>query len=153
MRSAAERDAAPATVEAVFGRLNPNRAKTLQDRRLRYERRARSIRYGSVRSGSFRHLLQVHWRTLSGLRHPLRLGALLAGAAATVAAGAGLGYGGPLLVGFAAAGLVGAFLLVAVVTWVHERFRAGSSTSELPVIAPGRHHRRAPQDSSRPPAP
>ncbi len=80
-----------ATFFSVVGRLDPRRARDLQERREIYERRARSLRYGAVRTGSVRHLAQVAWRTLTELRRPGRLLLFLVTAGSVLIAASGLG--------------------------------------------------------------
>lgn len=77
----------------MVGQLDPRRARDLQERRAIYERRARSLRYGHVRAGSFRHLVQVAWRTVSELRRPGRLLLFLVTIGSILIAASGLGLG------------------------------------------------------------
>jgi hypothetical protein len=132
----------------VFRGLNPERAKDLQDRRVRYERRARSIRYGTVRAGSCKHLLQAGWRAVADLRRPTRLllTAMAVGSAATAASG--LGLPGWAIGIVAAAALPVVLGIVAVGTWIQERRHASRQPGFPPLVSPPeRPARRAPQDS------
>jgi hypothetical protein len=132
----------------VFRGLNPERAKDLQDRRVRYERRARSIRYGTVRAGSWRHLLQAGWRAATDLRRPTRLllTVMAIGSAATAASGLGLPPWGIAIV--AAASLPVVLAIVAIGTWIQERRHANRQPGFPPLVSPPeRPARRAPQDS------
>jgi hypothetical protein len=78
----------------VAGRSDPERAKDLRERRALYERRAQSIRYGTVDPGSRRHLLQVMWRTVTELRRPGKALLLMCAAGAVAVASGGLGATG-----------------------------------------------------------
>jgi hypothetical protein len=132
----------------VFRGLNPDRAKDLRDRRRRYERRSRSIRYGTVQAGSWRHLLQAQWRALAGLRRPggLLLVITAAGAACTATAGLGIVGAGQLVTALVTVPAV--IVLVGLTTWVHERLRAGRHGGGTALVSPpARPARRAPQES------
>lgn len=137
-----------ATVEGVFRGMDPERANDLRDRRARYERRARSIRYGTVRAGSVRHLAQAMWRSLADLRRPTRLVAVAVAVGAICVACAGFGVPSARLVFAAVAALpvvVGAY---GVITWFQER-RVARRRPGFPALVspPERPARRARQDS------
>lgn len=135
----------------MFRGLDPQRATDLRDRRARYERRARSIRYGTVRAGSARHLLQATFRAVSDLRRPTRLLAVLVGTGSVCTAFAGFTVPPAWLLLIATVTLP---LLVGgcgVVTWFQER-REARRRPRVPgvpplVSPPERPARRAPQDS------
>lgn len=132
----------------MFRGLNPERAKDLRDRRVRYERRARSIRYGTVRAGSLRHLLQTIWRAVSDLRRPTRLLLVVAATGSACSAAAGFGVRGAWQLLVAAIALPVVLLIVAAVTWIQERVRARRHPGEPGLVSPPeRPARRARQES------
>jgi hypothetical protein len=132
----------------VFGRLDPERARDLRDRRERYERRARSIRHGSVRAGSFRHALQAVYRAASDLRRPGRLLLALTAAGSACIAAAGLGAGGTGQCLATIGALPAVLVVVAAVTYAEETLSARGRPEPQRVISPpARPSRRAPQGS------
>lgn len=132
----------------MFRGLNPERAKDLRDRRVRYERRARSIRYGSVRAGSWRHLLQAWWRALTDLRQPTRFLLVVMTIGSACIAAAGLGVRNAWLLAVAGGALPLILVGVGVLTWFQERRRAGGEPGFPSLVSPPeRPARRAPQDS------
>lgn len=132
----------------VFRGLDPQRAKDLRDRRDRYERRARSIRYGTVRAGSWRHLLQTWWRSLTDLRRPTRFLLVVMAVGSACIAAAGLGVRNAWQLAVAGASLPLILVVVGVVTWIQERRSAIAQAGRPPLVSPPeRPARRAPQDS------
>ncbi len=132
----------------MFRGLNPERAKDLRDRRVRYERRARSIRYGTVRAGSVRHLLQAGWRSLTDLRQPTRLLLVVMTVGSACVGAAGLGLRNAWLFAVAGAALPLVLGVVGLVTWFQERRHAARQPGEVALVSPPeRPARRAPQDS------
>ncbi len=147
--SARQNDPRPTTVVDVFRRLDPQRAMDLRDRRARYERRARSIRYGMVRAGSMRHLLQTQWRAVTELRQPVRGAAVLCTIGVLCAILAGLGVPGRWLAAFAGGVLTISVIGIGLVTWrVDTRQARRRARGTAPMVSPPeRPARRAPQDS------
>jgi len=132
----------------VFGHLDPERARDLRDRRERYERRARSIRHGSVRAGSRRHALQTSYRAASDLRRPGRLLLALTAAGSAWIAAAGLGASGAGQCLAALGALPAVVALVAAITFGEETMAARRRPEPQRVISPPvRPTRRAPQGS------
>jgi len=132
----------------VFGGVDPRRAKDLRDRRERYERRARSIRYGTVRAGSSRHLLQALWRSLTDLRRPPRVVLLVAAVGSVCCAAAGLGAGGDTQQLVALVAIPSVLLVVGVVTWTQETLQVRRTPGRSPLVSPPeRPARRARQGS------
>lgn len=115
---------------------------------MRYERRARSIRYGPVRAGSWRHLAQAQWRAVTDLRQPVRLVVLVASIASSTATAAGLGLRDAWLALVVGIGLPLALLTMGLCTWFQERRHARSQPGSPAMVSrPERPARRAPQDS------
>ncbi|MFN0029816.1 MAG: hypothetical protein ACKV2O_21895 [Acidimicrobiales bacterium] len=133
----------------MFRRLDPQRANDLRDRRTRYERRARSIRYGTVRAGSVRHLLQAQWRAVTELAQPVRGVAVLSAIGVLCAFLAGLGLRNAWLGAIAGGALVGGVVSIGLVIWARDTVRAKRASPGTPpmVSPPERPARRAPQDS------